>query len=54
MENKIRNLCEKLQLELDKVIKLRNNTYKRIKMQNFIAKVLEIYYSVFTAIGTRI
>lgn len=46
----VQNLYEELQWEIDKVIKLRGNTYKRIKVQDLITKILEIYYSVFTAI----
>lgn len=38
----VQNLYEELQWEIDKVIKLRGNTYKRIKVQDFITKILEI------------
>ncbi len=43
-------LYKKLQKEVDKVIRLRENAYQRIKTLDFWTKILEIYYSVFTAL----
>ena len=45
-----RALYKELQEEVDTEIKLRENAYQRIKVEEFWTKILEIYYSVFTAI----
>lgn len=39
-----------LKEEIEKTYELRNITYQRLRVQNFWTKILEIYYSVFTAL----
>ena len=39
-----------LKEEIEKTYELRNITYQRLRVQNFWTRILEIYYSVFTAL----
>ena len=48
--NQSKDMSEReLKEEIEKTYELRNITYQRLRVQNFWTKILEIYYSVFTA-----
>ena len=49
--NQSKDMSEReLKEEIEKTYELRNITYQRLRVQNFWTKILEIYYSVFTAL----